>query len=56
MSKWFVLFEIIFLLKLDSLESNSILVMKFACAILALKTIAAIATLEYQYICHDYGR
>ena len=56
MSKWFVLFEVIFLLKFDSLESNSILVIKFACAILALKTIAAIATLEYQYICHDYGR
>ena len=55
-SKWFVLFEVIFLLRFESLESNSILVIKFACAILALKIIAAIATLEYQYIWHDYGQ
>ena len=29
-----------FLLRLDSLESNSVFVVKFACAILALKTLA----------------
>ena len=40
-SKCFVLFEVIFLLRFDSLESNSVLVINFAFAILALKTSAA---------------
>ena len=40
-STWFVLFEVIFLLRLDSLASNSVLVINFACANLALKTSAA---------------
>ena len=31
----------IFLLRFDNLECNSVLVIKFACAILALKTLAA---------------
>ena len=41
MSKCFVLFEVIFLLRLDNLESNSVFVIKFACVILALKRSAA---------------
>ena len=40
-SKCFVLFEGVFLLRLDSLASKSVLVIKFACANLALKTLAA---------------
>ena len=40
-SKCFVLFEVIFLLRLDSLASKSVFVIKFACANLALKTSAA---------------
>ena len=40
MSKCFVLFDVIYLLRLDNLESNSVFVIKFACAILALKTSA----------------
>ena len=39
-SKCFVLFEVIFLLRFDSLESNSVLVINFACANLVLKTSA----------------
>ena len=39
--KCFVLFEVIFLLRLDSLASNSVLVINFTCANLALKTSAA---------------
>ena len=34
-------FEVIFVLKLDSLASKSVFVTKFACANLALKTLAA---------------
>ena len=37
MSKCFDLFAVIFLLRLDNLELNSVFVIKFACAILALK-------------------
>ena len=40
-SKCFVLFEVIFLLRLDSEASKSVLVIKFTCASLALKTLAA---------------
>ena len=40
-SKCFVLFVVIFLLRLDSLASKSVFVIKFACANLALKTSAA---------------
>ena len=40
-SKCFDLFEVIFLLRLDSLASKSVFVIKFACANLALKTLAA---------------
>ena len=40
-SKCFVLFEVIFLLSLDNLALKSIFVIKFACANLALKTLAA---------------
>ena len=40
-SKCFVLFEVIFLLRLDSLASKSVFVIKFVCANLALKTSAA---------------
>ena len=40
-SKCFALFELTFLLKLDSLASKSVLIMKFACAKLALKISAA---------------
>ena len=40
MTKCFVLFELILLLKLVSLVSNSVLSAKFACANLAVKTIA----------------
>ena len=40
MSKCFVLFEVIFLLRLDNLESSSVFVIKLVCAILALKTSA----------------
>ena len=36
-----VLFSVIFLLRFNNLESKSVLVFKFACAILALKTSAA---------------
>ena len=38
MSKCFDLFEVIFLLRLDSLASKSVFVIKFACVNLALKT------------------
>ena len=41
MSKCFVLFAVTFLLRLDSLASQSILDIKFACANLALETLAA---------------
>ena len=41
MSKCFDLFEVIFLLRLDSLASKSVFVIKFACPNLALKTSAA---------------
>ena len=37
----YVLFSVIFLLRFNYLESKSVLVIKFACAILALKTSAA---------------
>ena len=37
-SKCFDLFEVIFLLRLDSLASKSVFVIKFYCANLALKT------------------
>ena len=40
-SELFDLFEVIFLLRLDSLASKSVFVIKFACANLALKTSAA---------------
>ena len=40
-SKSFNLFEVIFLLRFDSLESKSVFVIKFACANLALKTLGA---------------
>ena len=40
-SKCFDLFEVIFLLRLDSLASKSVFVIKLACANLALKTSAA---------------
>ena len=40
-SKRFVLFEVIFLLRLDSLASKSVFVFKCACANLSLKTLAA---------------
>ena len=40
-SKWPVLFLVIFLLIFDNLESKSVLVFTFACAILSLKTSAA---------------
>ena len=40
-SKCFDLFEVIFLLILDSLASKSVFVIKFAWASLALKTLAA---------------
>ena len=40
-SKCFVLFEVIFLLRLGNLASKSVFVIKFACANLALKTLAA---------------
>ena len=40
-SKCFVLFEVIFLVRLDSLSSKSVFVIKFACANLALKTLSA---------------
>ena len=40
-TKCFVLFELIFPLRLDSLAIKSIFVIKFACANLALKTLAA---------------
>ena len=36
-SKCFDLFAVIFMLRLDNLESNSVLVIKLACAILTLK-------------------
>ena len=39
--KCFDLFEVIFLLRLDSLASKSVFVIKFACANLGLKTLAA---------------
>ena len=39
-SKSFVLLEVIFLLRFDSLESNSVLVINFAFANLVLKTLA----------------
>ena len=39
--KYFVLFEVIFLLRLDSLTSKSVFVNKFAYANLALKTLVA---------------
>ena len=41
MSKCFVLFEVLFLLRLDNLASKSVFVIKFACANLALKASAA---------------
>ena len=40
-SKCFDLFEVIFLLRLDSLASKSVFIIKFARANLALKTLAA---------------
>ena len=40
-SKYFVLFEVIFLLRLDSLTAKSVFVIKFACASLATKFSAA---------------
>ena len=40
-SKFFVLVAVIFLLRLDNLPSKSVFVIKFACADLALKTLAA---------------
>ena len=40
-SKCFDFFEVIFLLRLDSLVPNSVFVIKFACANHALKTLAA---------------
>ena len=40
-NKCFDLFEVIFLLRLDSLPSKSVLVIVFACANLALKILAA---------------
>ena len=40
-SKCFVLFEVIFLPRLDILVSKSVFVIKFACANLGLKTLAA---------------
>ena len=46
-SKCFDLFEVIFLLRLDSLASKSVFVIKFACDNLALKTLAAKV---YKYI------
>ena len=39
--KCFVLFAVTFLLRLDNLASKSIFVIKFACANLALKSLAA---------------
>ena len=39
-SKCFVLFEVIFLLRFENLASKSVLVIKFACANIALKTAA----------------
>ena len=47
-SKCFVLFEVIFLLRFDNLESNSLLVINFACAILELKTAANLLISEVQ--------
>ena len=40
-NKCFDLFDVIFLLRLDNAKSKSIFVIKFACANLALKTLAA---------------
>ena len=40
-SKCFDLFAVIFILRLDNLGSKSIFVIKFACANLVLKTLAA---------------
>ena len=43
-SKWLALFEVIFLIRLDSLASKSVVVTKVACVNLGLKTSAAKAS------------
>ena len=48
-SKFFVLFEVIFLLRLNSIASKSVIVIKFACANFALKTLVA-KTLNFELV------
>ena len=48
-SKCFVLFEVIFLLRLDSLASKSVVVIKFACANLA-ANFSAVNLLNYGVV------
>ena len=53
----FVLFAVTFLLRLDSLASKSILVIKFACANLALKALAAkVLNSEVSIFCQYYDQ
>ena len=49
-SKWLALFEVIFLIRLDSLASKSVVVTKVACVNLALKTSAAKASGVVMYL------
>ena len=57
-TKWFVLFETILLLRLDSLLSKSFFVIKFACATLALNRSAAnlLNSGVVIYIYHEYDQ
>ena len=57
-SKCIDLFEVIFLLRLDSLASKSIFVIKFACANLELKILAAkvLNSGVVIYSCCDYDQ
>ena len=57
MSKWFVLFAVIFLIRPDSLAWKSAFAIKFACANLALETSAAkILNSGAVIFCHDYDQ
>ena len=49
----FCIFAVIFLLRLDNLASNSVFVIKFAFANLALKTLAA-KVLNSEVATYDY--
>ena len=51
------MFAVTFLLRLDSLASKSILVIKFACANLALEALAAkVSNSEVVIFCHYYDQ